>query len=93
MLWLDRMNEGCSIDGSKESVRLGLKQSSDQVLSRQIRLEDRNKGRELWSSNLSRLGQGNSLRLGSHKSGILGRASSSRSIDQSLRPGRTKTAV
>ena len=31
MLRLDRSNETCSIDGSKESVKLGLKSSDSEV--------------------------------------------------------------
>ena len=81
MLRLDRSNEGCPIDGSMESVRLGRKGSDpgDQLAGK---VEDGSKGREHSSSDFSRLGQGNSLRLGNHKPGNSGQASSSRSIDR-----------
>ena len=60
---LDRSNEGCLIDESRNSVRLGLKGSErgDEMTGK---ARDGNKGGELWSSDLGGPGQGNSLRLG-----------------------------
>ena len=81
MLRLDRSNEGCSIDESRESVRLGLKSSDPR------RLGDGNKDGEIWSSDISRPCQGNSLRLGNQESGNSGQTSLSRGMDQEYRAG------
>ena len=43
---------------------------------------DGNKGKEFCSSDLSRPGQGNLLRLGNQKSESSGKSRSSRSVDQ-----------
>ena len=76
----------------RESVRLGLKGSDRGAqLTDKARIWEQD--RELWSSDLSRLGQGYSHRAGNHKSGNSGQVSSSREYIRSLGPDRMKTAV